>query len=197
MRDEILEILEEIRPHPATGPVLRSARTGQPYDRTRLSKLVRAALIRGGLDNVTLRDLRQDCNIRAGGENQVTAYLRRHRSITRNEAMKLLGVSRTTAYNRLKLMVKRGKLTQIGTRYYLKDSVVPPEEQEAKVQAYLAQEGFAYRQDIARVLGIDAAQCRPLLQRMVTAGQLVQENQRYALAEPQAAFGGEDGAKLL
>ena len=193
----ILSILEELRPHPATGPVLRSARTGQPYDRTRLSKLVRAALIRGGLDNVTLRDLRQDCNIRAGGENQVTAYLRRHRSITRNEAMKLLGVSRTTAYNRLKLMVKRGKLTQIGTRYYLKDSVVPPEEQEAKVQAYLAQEGFAYRQDIARVLGIDAAQCRPLLQRMVTAGLIVQESQRYALAEPQAAFGAEDGAKLL
>jgi len=95
-------------------------------------------------------------------------------------------------------MVKRGKLTQIGTRYYLKDSVVPPEEQEAKVQAYLAQEGFAYRQDIARILGIDAAQCRPLLQRMVTAGLIVQESQRYALAEPQAAFGGaEDGAKLL
>ena len=191
----ILSILEEIRPQPATGPVLRSARTGQPYDRTRLSKLVRATLIRAGLDNVTLRDLRQDCNIRVGGENQVLAYLRKKPYITRNEVIKLLGVSRTTAYNRLKLMVKRGKLTQIGTRYYLKDSVVPPEEQEAKVLEHLAQEGFAYRQDIARVLGIDAAQCRPLLQRMVTAGQLVQESQRYTLAEPQAAFGAESNPK--
>ena len=193
----ILSILDEIRPEPATGCILRSVRTGQPYDRTRLSRQVRAALIRAGLDNVTLRDLRLDCSIRVGGENQVTAYLRQHQSITRNEAVTLLGVSRTTAYNRLKQMVKRGKLTQVGARYYLKDTVVAPERQEAVILEYLEREGFAYRQDVARILGIDASQCRPVLQRMVAAGQIEQDRQRYILSKPQAAFGGEAEPQLL
>lgn len=169
----------------ATGPdsgfVLTAPRSGQPYDRTRLSKLVRAALIRGGLDNVTLRDLRLDCDIRVGGENQIVSALRRRQSITRNEVMELLGVSKTTAYNRLKQMVRRGKLTQVGARYYLRDAVVPPERQEAVILEYLTKEGFAYRQDIARILRIDPRQCRPILQKMLASGQIVQERQRYTL----------------
>ena len=40
------------------GPVLTAPRSGLPYDRTRLSKLARAALVRAGLDDLTLRDLR-------------------------------------------------------------------------------------------------------------------------------------------
>lgn len=169
----------------AAGPagtfVLTAPRSGQPYDRTRLSKLVRAVLIRGGLDNVTLRDLRLDCDIRVGGENQIVSALRRRQSITRNEVMELLGVSKTTAYNRLKQMVRRGKLTQVGARYYLRDTVVPPERQEAVILEYLTKEGFAYRQDIARILRIDPRQCRPILQRMVASGRITQERQRYIL----------------
>ena len=63
-------------------------------------------------------------------------------------------------------------------------AVVPPERQEAVILDYLSREGFAYRQDIAQLLGIDPSQCRPILQRMVTAGQIVQERQRYL---PRAA----------
>lgn len=166
---------------PDSGFVLTAPRSGQPYDRTRLSKLVRAALIRGGLDDVTLRDLRLDCDIRVGGENQIVSALRRRQSITRNEVMELLGVSKTTAYNRLKQMVRRGKLTQVGARYYLRDAVVPPERQEAVILEYLSREGFAYRQDIARILRIDPRQCRPILQKMVASGQITQERQRYIL----------------
>lgn len=181
----VLGVLTDLRAaEPETTYVLTAPRSGQPYDRTRLSKVVRAALVKAGLDNLTLRDLRLDCDIRVGGENEVTACLRRQQSITRNEAAELLGVSRSTAYNRLKQMVRRGKLTQIGARYYLSAAVVPPERQEAVILDYLSREGFAYRQDIAQLLGIDPSQCRPILQRMVTAGQIVQERQRYL---PRAA----------
>ena len=170
--------------------VLTSPRSRQPFDRTRLSKLVRAALVKAGLDNLTLRDLRMDCGFRAGGEGRILAYVQEKRSITRNEVMGLLQVSRTTAYNRLKQMVKRGRLTQVGSRYYLPESVVPPERQGEVVLQYLEREGFAYRQDIARILGIDPAQCRPILQRMLAAGQIAQEKQKYILpvfaAEKQA-----------
>ena len=55
-------------------------------------------------------------------------------------------------------MARRGKLVQIGSRYYLRDEVVPPEQQEAVILEYLAKEGFAYRQDIARILRIDSSQ---------------------------------------
>ena len=178
----VLGVLTDLRAvSPDTEYVITAPRSGQPYDRTRLSRLVRATLVRGGLDNVTLRDLRMDCDIRVGGETEVVAWLRRKKSITRSETAKLLGVSSTTAYTRLKQMVKRGRLTQIGMRYYLRSAVVPPERQEAEILAYLEREGFAYRQDIARILKIEASQCRPILQRMIAAGQIRQENQRYIL----------------
>ena len=176
----VLGVLADLRAaEPETAYVLTAPRSGQPYDRTRLSKVVRAALVKAGLDNITLRDLRLDCDIRVGGENEVAAYLRRQQSITRNETAELLGVSRSTAYNRLKQMIRRGKLTQIGARYYLSSAVVPPERQEAVILDYLAREGFAYRQDIAQLLGIDPGQCRPILQKMVAAGKILQERQRY------------------
>lgn len=178
----VLGVLTDLRAlSPDSEWVLTVPRSGRPYDRTRLSKLTRAALVRGGLDNITLRDLRLDCDIRMGAENQVAAYLRRQGSITRNQAAQLLEVSRSTAYNRLRQMVRRGRLTQVGARYYLPASVVPPERQTEVILAYLDREGFAYRQDIARILKIDPSQCRPVLRRLVEGGQIVQQRQRYLL----------------
>ena len=178
----VLGVLSDLRAaSPDAVYILTAPRSGRPYDRTRLSKIVRTALVRAGLDNITLRDLRLDCDIRVGGENEVTAFLRRHQSITRNEAAELLQVSASTAYNRLKQMVRRGRLTQIGARYYLSSAVVPPERQTEVILEYLDREGFAYRQDIARLLKIDPRQCRPILQRMVNAGQIEQQRQRYVV----------------
>lgn len=185
MTSGVLGVLRQLREQapPEQSAVVTAPRSGRALDRTRLSKMTRAALVRGGMDDVTLRDLRVDCEIRVGGENQVISWVRRRQYITRNQAMELLGVSRTTAYNRLKQMVQRGKLTQIGTRYYLFGQVVPPEEQSQVILEYLTQEGFAYRQDIARLLHVDARQCRPILRRMVENGQIVQDKQRYTLKQ--------------
>lgn len=185
------------------GCVLTAPKSGLPYDRTRLSKLVRAALIRAGMDDLTLRDLRVDCALCSGGEGEILSQVRRQGWTTRNEVVSLLNVSRTTAYNRLKQMVKRGRLTQVGARYYLPENVVPPEKQEAAVLEYLEREGFAYRQDVARLLGIDVSQCRPLLQRMLAQGRILQRRQRYILNSGKTSgeeadilavpAGGEDG----
>ena len=81
----VLSVLQELREQePEAEWVLTAPRSGQPYDRTRLSKLVRAALIRAGLHNVTMRDLRLDCGLRAGGEGQIMALVRRKHSVTRH-----------------------------------------------------------------------------------------------------------------
>lgn len=161
--------------------VLLSPRARNPYDPARLSKLVRAALVKAGLDDVTLRDVQQDYTLRAGGREQVTDYIRAHGSITRKEAAALLGVSGGTAYNRLKALVKQDVLVQVGMRYYLPDTVVPPERQEAEILGYVSREDFAYRQDVARLLGIGPRQCEPILKRMAARGLLSQKNQRYTL----------------
>ena len=187
-------ILEELGGR--EGPVLTAPRSGLPYDRTRLSKLVRAALIRAGLDNLTLRDLRVDCALRSGGEGQILSQVRRQGWTTRNEVCALLGVSRPVAYNRLKQMVSRGRLTQVGARYYLPESVVPPQRQEAAVLEYLAREGFAYRQDVARLLGIGVSQCRPLLQRMLARGVIAQDRQRYILNSREISREEDAGAAV-
>ncbi len=179
----VLGVLRQLRQTAETDHVLSAPRSKKPFDRTRLSKLTRAALVKGGMDDVTLRDLRLDCDIRVGGENQVVAWVREHHCITRNETASLLGVSRTTAYNRLKQMVRRGKLTQVGARYYLHDTVVPPERQTQVILEYLTKEGFAYRQDIARLLHIDPKQCRPILKRMIAQGQIVQDRQKYSVKD--------------
>lgn len=166
--------------------VLMSPRSRRPYERTRLSKLVRAALVQGGLDDLSLRDLRLDYDIRVGGENQVLDVVRRQGSITRNEVIALLRVSKNTAYNRLRQMVARGKLTKVGNRYYLPSTVVPPEDQEQAILAYLSEAGFAYRQDIARVLRIGPRQCWPILQRMLAEHQIAKDGQKYILLQKEA-----------
>lgn len=177
------QVLEELTAREGRkGPVLTAPRSGLPYDRTRLSKLARAALIRAGLDDLTLRDLRVDYALRSGGAGQILSQVRRQGWTTRNEVRSLLNVSQAVAYHRLKQLVNRGQLTQVGARYYLPGTVVPPNSQEAALVKYLEREGFAYRQDVARLLGIDAGQCRPLLRRMLARGTLIQDRQRYILS---------------
>jgi integrase len=180
----VVQMLRELQEQAGeSGWVIVSPRAGKPYDAARLSRLCRSLLIRGGLDDLTLRDLRLDYELRSGGEMKILAYLRAHHSITRKETMALLDLPRTTAYNRLKQMVQRGKLTQVGARYYLRDEVVPPEQQLTLIVEYLRKEGFAYRQDIANLLHIEPRQCGTILRRMVAEGALVQDRQRYALKE--------------
>lgn len=184
----VLGVLQELRKG-ADGEipwVLISPRSKRPYERTRLSKLARAALIQGGLDNTSLRDLRMDYDIRVGGENQVLDYVRRQGFVTRNEMMSLLQISKTTAYHRLKRMISRGKLTKVGTRYYLPNTVVPPEKQREVILNYLAEVGFAYRQDIASLLRIGPRQCWPILQRMLAEHQIAKDGQKYILQKKEA-----------
>lgn len=176
-------LLRRLRPSPAEGPVLVTPQARSGFDPDRLSKLTRGRLVQGGLDDLSLRDLRLDWELRAGGEAQVRAYIAASGPITRNALVSLLKVSPSTAHLRLKNLVRRGKLVQVGMKYYLPGTVVPPERQASEIRAYLAREGFAYRQDIARLLRVEVGQCYPILRRLVASGELVQVHQKYYLKE--------------
>ena len=186
LNDALAQFLRQLRAaegDPDGGPVVRSPRSRAAMRPDRLSRVTRTALVKAGLDDLTLRDLRQDHDLRAGGEARILQYAREHGCITRNALMDLFGVSRTTAYQRLAALVERGRLVRVGTRYYLPAAVVPPEQQYQVIRAYLQAEGPAYRQDIARVLRLEPRQCSVILRHLVEEGKLTRENYRYALRE--------------
>lgn len=179
----LYRLLEERRETRTADPeVLLSAEARRPMDVARLSRITRAALIRGGMENLTLKDiwLAQDHD---RDEQVIARYAAEHSSISRKETMVLLGLTEWAAYNRLHRMVEQGKLVSVGRKYYAPDKVVPPERQMEVIRQYLEVSGFAYRQDLANVLHIEAKQCSRLLRRYVERGELVRRNQKYFLKE--------------
>ena len=160
--------------------VVLTAQTRSPLDLPRLSRLTRSALIRGGLEDVQLRQLRKN-ERREGEDAMLLRQVMESGCISRGTVCQLLGVSKTAAHARLNRLLEQKKLVRIGAKYYLPGSVVPPEEHSTVIREYLTREGFAYRKDIAQLLHIDSRQCTPILQRLVAEGELEQHQQKYYL----------------
>ena len=85
----LLEKVQKVRSPGEDPHVLLSPQSRRPMDLARLSKVVQTALIRGGLENITLRDIRA-----AGGQREddqtLLEWTRAHGSITRRDVMALL-----------------------------------------------------------------------------------------------------------
>lgn len=176
-------ILEETRAARLPGDdahVLLTPQTRSPLDLPRLSRLTRSALIRGGLEDVQLRQLRKN-ERREGEDAMLLRQVMESGCISRGTVCQLLGVSKTAAHARLNRLLEQKKLVRIGAKYYLPGTVVPPEEHSTVIREYLTREGFAYRKDIAQLLHIDSRQCTPILQRLVAEGELEQHQQKYSL----------------
>ena len=185
MTSAVRRILEEERRRrkPGEDPhVLLTEQSRKPLDLPRLSRITRTALIRGGLERVTLRDLRRDDGRDAEDERVLQRALERG-FVSRGDVSELLGLSKTATYSRLRRLTELGRLVRVGGKYYLPGTVVPPEQHRETVLKYLAQEGFAYRQDIVDLLQIQPKQCTLLLHRMVEEGTLVQIGQKYFLPQ--------------
>ncbi len=181
----VRRILEE--EHGRRGPeedphVLLTEQSRKPLDLPRLSRLTRAALIRGGLERVSLRDLRRDDG-RDMEDEQILQRALERGVISRGDVSELLGLSKTATYSRLRRLTEHGKLIRVGGKYYLPGTVVPPEKHREAILGYLAEAGFAYRQDIVDLLHIQPKQCTLVLHRMVEEGTLVQLGQKYYLPE--------------
>ena len=160
--------------------VLLTEHSRKPVDLPRLSRMTRAALIRGGMEDVLLRDLRRDEG-REDEDARLLSLTAAQGMLDRGDVMDLLGLSKTAAYTRLRRLTERGKLVRIGGKYYLPGDVVPPEKHLETIRAYLEKFGFAYRQDIADLLRIQRKQCALILRRMVERGELAQSGQKYYL----------------
>ena len=178
-------ILEEEhrRRDPEEDPhVLLTEQSRKPLDLPRLSRLTRAALIRGGLERATLRDLKRD-DCRDIEDERILRRALEQGFVSRGDVSELLSLSKTATYARLRRLTERGRLVRVGGKYYLPGTVVPPERHREAILEYLAGAGFAYRQDIVDLLHIQPKQCTLVLHRMVEEGALVQLGQKYFLPE--------------
>lgn len=187
MTSAVRRILEEEhdRRSPEEDPhVLLTEQSRRPLDLPRLSRLTRAALIRGGLERASLRDLRRD-DSRDEEEERILQRTVERGFISRGDVSELLGLSKTATYARLRRLTERGKLVRVGSKYYIPGTVVPPEKHREAILEYLAEAGFAYRQDIVDLLHIQPKQCTLVLHRMVEEGTLVQLGQKYYLPEQE------------
>lgn len=186
LTNAVRRILEEARRKAGDDPhVLLTERSRKPMDLPRLSRMTRSALIRGGMEHVLLRDLRKD----EAWEDETARILElaaQKGLLARGDVMELLDLSKTAAHARLARLMEERKLVRVGGKYYLPGTVVPPEEQQAAILAYLERSGFAYRQDITALLGVQPKQCSALLRRLVREGRLVQSGQKYFLPQPEA-----------
>lgn len=167
------------RKDPAQDRVLLTPGTGKPMDLARLSTVIRTALIRGGLEQLSLGDLSRLS--RRGSQRQTVLDRLSAGSLTREEVMELLGVSKSAALRLLNQLRQDGTVVRIGGCYYPAGAVVLPEDQSAAVTAYLAAHGTAVRKELAELLNLPPAQCTALLRRMVDRGELLLTGKRYAL----------------
>lgn len=185
LTNAVRRILEDARRRAGDDPhVLLTEHSRRPMDLPRLSRMTRSALIRGGMEHVLLRDLRRD-GVREDEAARILKLAGQKGLLARRDVMELLDLSKTAAHARLARLTEEGRLVRVGGKYYLPGAVVPPDAQQAAILAYLERAVFAYRQDIAALLGVQPAQCSALLRRMVREGRLVQSGQKYYL--PQAA----------
>ena len=111
-----------------------------------------------------------------------------HGSISRAEAMALLGLNEGKVYSRLNALTFTGELVRINFRYYPAGTVVLPEQQAEAIKQYLAENGSAYCSDIAELLHIGKRPTARLLKRMVERGELalLRREKRYLLDNKQA-----------
>lgn len=162
--------------------VLLSENAKKPLNLSRLSRITRSALIRGGLEDTTIRDLWY-CVKRKQEDGYIIERVMQQGTVSRGEIMELLGLTTSAAHLRLHRLVEEKKLVRVGGKYYLEGTVVPPEKQKEVIFDYLEREGSAYREDIAAILHVQRKQCSLILKHMVDAGELVRVDQKYRLQD--------------
>ena len=161
--------------------VLLTSKSKAPYGLPGLSKEIRTALIRAGVD-ATLQDILRYREHSACSE-QILQLAQEKKQLTRQDLIHAFHLTAAQANERLRRMTASGALVRIGTIYYLADDVVPPHHQYQVVQAHLQTAGTAYRKELADLLGLGVRQCGWILHKWVQEGQLATHGQSYSLPD--------------
>ena len=170
------------RKDPAEPQVFTAPTTGRPMDLARLTTVTRTALIRGGLEQVNLRNLHTWAR-QKDRSRLLMDRAARQGYLTREDVMDTLGVSKGTARQQLLRLRQEGQLVRVGARYYPAGAVTPPEDQLAVIREYLREHGTGRRQDFLRLLNVPPEQGTQILLRLVEQGALRLVGRHYELPE--------------
>ena len=178
----MLSEAKERRKDPAEPQVFTAPTTGRPMDLARLTTVTRTALIRGGLEQVNLRNLHTWAT--QDDRSKILLDLAAQQGyLTREDVTAALNVSKATARQQLLRLRKAGQLVRIGARYYPAGAVTPPEDQLSAIRGYLLQHGTGRRQDFLKLLNVPPAQGTQILSRLVEQGELALVGRHYELPE--------------
>ena len=161
--------------------VLLTPRAGKAFKSERLSRVLRDALIRGGVD-MTLQDILND-EKRKDRDYPIVEIVAKYGSATRSVIMKELSLSQSQFYTRAERLVERGELVRVGQKLYLPGTVVAPEEQYEVIRAHLETVPGAVRSDLANLLHVSGNQCGVILKALVEEGKLKHTGHVYSLPD--------------
>ena len=178
----MLSEAKERRKDPAEPQVFTAPTTGRPMDLARLTTVTRTALIRGGLEQVNLRNLHTWAT--QDDRSKILLDLAAQQGyLTREDVTAALNVSKATARQQLLRLREAGQLVRVGARYYPAGAVTPPEDQLSAIRGYLLQHGTGRRQDFLKLLNVPPAQGTQILSRLVEQGELALVGRHYELPE--------------
>ena len=178
----MLSEARERRRDPEEPQVFTAPTTGRPMDLARLTTVTRTALIRGGLEQVNLRNLHTWAT--QDDRSKILLDLAAQQGyLTREDVTAALNVSKATARQQLLRLREAGQLVRVGARYYPAGAVTPPEDQLSAIRGYLLQHGTGRRQDFLKLLNVPPAQGTQILSRLVEQGELALVGRHYELPE--------------
>lgn len=124
-------------------------------------------------------------------EEVVIRYIKENGGARRKDLAELLGIEERQCAFILKTFIKEGKLSQLGTRYYLGEEVAQLKNRQNEVLAYLEEKGTATARELASILHIEPGSVKAAMKELVEEGMLIQVGKRYGLPE-QKDHTGED-----
>ena len=167
---------------PGSDPhVLLTPRAQKGFDGMRLSRVLRNALIRGGVDT-TLQEILNNKK-RNDSDYPIVEIVAKYGNATRSKIMQELSLTPTQFYTRTERLIERGELVRVGQKLYLPGTVVAPKEQYEVIRAHLETVSGAVRSDLAALLHVSGNQCGVILNALVKEGKLKHTGHVYSLPD--------------
>lgn len=182
---ELLDQAQAERDPDGDPHVILTPKSKKPFRGDRLSRVVRAALIRRGMETAFLTDMKTLRRWKEEEERIVNlAKQKKNKNyITANEIQRMLGLSEMNVFRCMQRIQEQGKLIKVGRRYYLPGTVVPPEQQYESIRAYLEEKGSAGYSELVQLLGIERRQGQWVLNGLIKEGKLLRIDHQYMLPQ--------------
>jgi len=187
LHEEVLSVLRRAHSERKAGAdphVLLTPKSRRAFAEDRLDVVVRTALYRADLSHLHLTSL-SFASAKETNRETLLRHMARRPFVMRKEVSALLRLTPQQTADFLHRLMDQGDIVRVGARYYLKGTVVPPEEHYALIAARLREEGGSYRKDLADLLRVEERACSRILFNLVRQGKLQRKGQLYTLPEEE------------